>query len=200
MMKAMNLGLLACGLLSVAMTSQMASAQETLIFVRHGEKPTSSSGQLTCKGLNRALALPGVLLPRYGNPDHIFAAGPKEQKLGNSLRPLSTIMPTAVRLNQPINIQFHADDVDGVTKELQDDKYKDANIFVSWEHKNLDKIVKNIVKENGGDPSVVPEWPGKDFDSIFIVTLDKSAATPKVTFKIEQENLNGVSDTCPNAS
>ncbi|STQ42518.1 Uncharacterised protein [Ewingella americana] len=80
-MKAMNLGLLACGLLSVAMTSQMASAQETLIFVRHGEKPTSSSGQLTCKGLNRALALPGVLLPRYGNPDHIFAAGRRSRSL-----------------------------------------------------------------------------------------------------------------------
>ncbi|MGY4658764.1 hypothetical protein ACVWVT_004136 [Ewingella americana] len=45
MMKAMKLGLLACGLLSVALTSHMASAQETLIFVRHGEKPTSSSGQ-----------------------------------------------------------------------------------------------------------------------------------------------------------
>src|SRR5471032_1651803 len=188
------------GVLALGLTSQMAFAQETLIFVRHGEKPASSSGQLTCKGLNRALALPGVLLPRYGNPDHIFAAGPKEQKLGNSLRPLSTIMPTAVRLNQPINIQFHADDVDGVSKELQDDKYKDAKIFVSWEHKNLDKIVKNIVKQNGGDPSIVPEWPGKDFDSIFIVTLDKSSAAPKVTFKIDTENLNGVSETCPNAS
>src|SRR5471032_297029 len=186
------------GVLALGLTSQMAFAQETLIFVRHGEKPASSSGQLTCKGLNRALALPGVLLPRYGNPDFIFAAGPKEQKLGNSLRPLSTIMPTAVRLNMPINIQYHADDVEGVTKALLSEKYQNARVFVAWEHKNLDKIVKQIVKENGGNPAIVPEWPGKDFDSIFIVTLDKSGPAPKVAFKIETENLNGVSETCPN--
>ncbi len=199
MTTAKRCGKIAGGIVALMLASQTAFAQETLIFVRHGEKPASSSGQLTCKGLNRALALPGVLLPRYGNPDFIFAAGPKEQKLGNSLRPLSTIMPTAVRLNLPINIQFHADDVDGVTKALQSDKYQNARVFVAWEHKNLDKIVKQIVKDNGGDPAEVPQWPGKDFDSIFIVTLDKSGAAPKVTFKIETENLNGVSETCPNA-
>jgi len=200
MMKAKQSGFLLGGLLALGLASQAASAQETLIFVRHGEKPASTSGQLTCKGLNRALALPNVLLTRYGTPDHIFAAGPKEEKLGNSLRPLSTIMPTAVRLNQPINIQYHADDVDGVTQELLSDKYQNARVFVAWEHKNLDKIVKKIVQENGGDPKIVPEWPGKDFDSIFVVTLDKSSAAPKVTFKIDTENLNGVSETCPNAS
>src|SRR5471030_2537805 len=169
MMIAKKSGFLLGGLLALGLASQAASAQETLIFVRHGEKPASSSGQLTCKGLNRALALPGVLLPRYGNPDFIFAAGPKEQKLGNSLRPLSTIMPTAVRLNLPINIQFHADDVDGVTKALQSDKYQNARVFVAWEHKNLDKIVKQIVKDNGGDPAEVPQWPGKDLDRKSVV-------------------------------
>lgn len=199
MTTAKRFGKIAGGIVALMFASQMAYAQETLIFVRHGEKPASSSGQLTCKGLNRALALPGVLVPRYGTPDFIFAAGPKEQKLGNSLRPLSTIMPTAVRLDLPINIQYHADDVDGVTKELLSEKYQNARVFVAWEHKNLDKIVKQIVKENGGDPAIVPEWPGKDFDSIFIVTLDKSGAAPKVTFKIETENLNGVSETCPSA-
>lgn len=199
MTKAKHLGTVAGSIIALMFTSQMAFAQETLIFVRHGEKPASTSGQLTCKGLNRALALPNVLLPRYGNPDYIFAAGPKEQKLGNSLRPLSTIMPTAVRLDQPINIQYHADDVDGVTKELLSDKYQNSRVFIAWEHKNLDKIAKQIVKENGGDPSIVPEWPGKDFDSIFVITVDKSGSAPKVTFKIDAENLNGVSETCPSA-
>lgn len=66
------------GLAALLLFSQSALAQETLIFVRHGEKPADNSGQLTCKGLNRALALPDVLLNRYGKPDFIFAAGPKE--------------------------------------------------------------------------------------------------------------------------
>jgi hypothetical protein len=35
------------------------SKVETIIFIRHGEKPLSGLGQITCQGLNRALALPG---------------------------------------------------------------------------------------------------------------------------------------------
>jgi hypothetical protein len=52
------------GGLAALLLSQSVLAQETLIFVRHGEKPANDSGQLTCKGLNRALALPDVLLDR----------------------------------------------------------------------------------------------------------------------------------------
>jgi broad specificity phosphatase PhoE len=181
------------GLAAVLLFSQSALAQETLIFVRHGEKPANSSGQLTCKGLNRALALPDVLLNRYGKPDFIFAAGPKENKTGSSLRALSTIMPTAVRVGLPIGIQFHADDIAGLQQELLSDKYQNSRIFIAWEHKNLDKAVKNIVAARGGDANMVPKWPGSDFDSIFVVTLDQD----KVSFKHESEGLTALAETCP---
>ena len=52
-----------CLLLSIHCTH----AQETIVAIRHAEKPSTSLGQLTCKGLNRALALPKVLIPRYGS-------------------------------------------------------------------------------------------------------------------------------------
>ncbi|CAI1722758.1 histidine phosphatase family protein [Serratia plymuthica] len=175
--------------------SQSAQAQETLIFVRHGEKPANNSGQLTCKGLNRALALPQVLLSRYGKPDFIFAAGTKENKSGSSLRALSTIMPTAVRAELPINIQFHADDITGLEQELLSEKYQNSRVFIAWEHKNLDKAVKHIVAARGGDANQVPKWPGSDFDSIFVVTLDQG----KVTFKQESEGLTQLAETCPSA-
>lgn len=181
------------GLAAVLLFSQSALAQETLIFVRHGEKPANSSGQLTCKGLNRALALPDVLLNRYGKPDFIFAAGPKENKTGSSLRALSTIMPTAVRVGLPIGIQFHADDIAGLQQELLSDKYQNSRIFIAWEHKNLDKAVKNIVAARGGDANLVPKWPGSDFDSIFVVTLDQD----KVSFKQESEGVTALAETCP---
>ncbi|CAI1071353.1 histidine phosphatase family protein [Serratia grimesii] len=181
------------GLAAVLLFSQSALAQETLIFVRHGEKPANSSGQLTCKGLNRALALPDVLLNRYGKPDFIFAAGPKENKTGSSLRALSTIMPTAVRVGLPIGIQFHADDIAGLQQELLSDKYQNSRIFIAWEHKNLDKAVKNIVAARGGDANMVPKWPGSDFDSIFVITLDQD----KVSFKQESEGLTALAETCP---
>ncbi|CAI2510447.1 Uncharacterised protein [Serratia liquefaciens] len=181
------------GLAALLLLSQNALAQETLIFVRHGEKPANDSGQLTCKGLNRALALPDVLLDRYGKPDFIFAAGPKENKTGSSLRALSTIMPTAVRVGLPIGIQFHADDIAGLQQELLSDKYQNSRIFIAWEHKNLDKAVKNIVAARGGDASLVPEWPGSDFDSIFVVTLDQG----KVSFRQEREGLTQLAESCP---
>lgn len=183
------------GLAALLLFSQNALAQETLIFVRHGEKPANNSGQLTCKGLNRALALPDVLLSRYGKPDFIFAAGPKENKTGSSLRALSTIMPTAVRVGLPIGIQFHADDIAGLQQELLSDKYQNARIFIAWEHKNLDKAVKNIVAARGGDANSVPSWPGSDFDSVFVVTLDQG----KVSFRQESEGLTTLADTCPSA-
>ncbi|MBP1132286.1 broad specificity phosphatase PhoE [Serratia sp. PL17] len=183
------------GLAALLLFSQSALAQETLIFVRHGEKPADNSGQLTCKGLNRALALPDVLLNRYGKPDFIFAAGPKENKTGSSLRALSTIMPTAVRVGLPIGLQFHANDIAGLQQELLSDKYQNSRIFIAWEHKNLDKAVKNIVAARGGDASLVPEWPGSDFDSIFVVTLDQG----KVSFRQESEGLTQLSENCPSA-
>jgi broad specificity phosphatase PhoE len=183
------------GLAAVLLFSQSALAQETLIFVRHGEKPANNSGQLTCKGLNRALALPDVLLNRYGKPDFIFAAGPKEDKTGSSLRALSTIMPTAVRVGLPIGIQFHADDIAALQQELLSDKYQNSRIFIAWEHKNLDKAVKSIVAARGGDPDSVPKWPGSDFDSIFVVTLDQD----KVSFRQESEGLTALTETCPAA-
>ncbi|MGO2435929.1 MAG: histidine phosphatase family protein [Serratia proteamaculans] len=183
------------GLAAFLLFSQNALAQETLIFVRHGEKPANSSGQLTCKGLNRALALPDILLSRYGKPDFIFAAGPKENKAGSSLRALSTIMPTAVRVGLPIGIQFHADDIAGLQQELLSDKYQNSRIFIAWEHKNLDKAVKNIVAARGGDANSVPSWPGSDFDSVFVVTLDQG----KVSFRQESEGLTALAETCPSA-
>src|SRR5580692_7372024 len=49
---------------------------ETIVCIRHGEKPPGGLGQLNCRGLNRALALPDVLLKKFGTPQFIFAPNP----------------------------------------------------------------------------------------------------------------------------
>jgi hypothetical protein len=172
-------------------------SEQTIVFVRHGEKPADNSGQLTCKGLNRALALPKVLIERFGKPEAIFAAGPKETKLGNSLRPLTTITPTAIQLSLPINIQYHAEDIAGLQAALLDERFRNALVFVSWEHKNLEKVVKSLIQREGGDPQQVPKWPGSDFDRIYTLTINHDAASNKIQFKQEAEELNGVSGRCP---
>jgi hypothetical protein len=62
---------------SAAQTPQRS--EETIVLIRHGEKPPGGLGQLTCKGLNRALALPAVLIGRFGKPDYIYAPNPSMQ-------------------------------------------------------------------------------------------------------------------------
>ena len=69
---------------------------ETIVLVRHGEKPADGLGQLNCQGLNRALALPAVIEKLFGRPDAIFAPDPAQSKedygrLYNYVRPLATI-------------------------------------------------------------------------------------------------------------
>ena len=76
----------------------LAGESETIVFVRHGEKPGTQSprdksgncqtsdasksglGQLTCQGLNRALKLREVIEARFGKPWAIFAPNPADQK------------------------------------------------------------------------------------------------------------------------
>ena len=186
--------------LLLALAAPAARGQETLVFFRHGEKPAEEIGQLDCRGLNRALALPGVLA-RYGRPDAIFAPDPGDPIGGdddhpgpNYFRPLTTILPTAIRLGMPIDIRFGYDDIDSLERELLSPKYRNALVFVAWEHKQLDKLVRAIVADKGGDADAVPRWPGDDFDSIFVVRLGPGGGAG---FSHEQEGITGLSDSCP---
>jgi len=173
---------------------------ETIVCIRHGEKPPGGLGQLTCRGLNRALALPKVLLGKYGTPQFIFAPNPTQKVDGdkyNYVRPLATIEPTAIRCGLPVNTQFGYREIGGLENELRYPKYQSATVFVAWEHILLDDFVKNLVRDNGGDPAQVPAWPGNDYDTIFLVKITHSANGNSVTFTIDHENLNGLSDDCP---
>src|SRR5271165_6976951 len=65
---------------ATAVTPAPADADvETIVAIRHGEKPPEGLGNLSCRGLNRALALPNVLLSKYGKPEFIFAPNPTEK-------------------------------------------------------------------------------------------------------------------------
>jgi len=178
---------------------------ETVVFIRHGEKPAADLGQLNCQGLNRALALPNVLIPRYGKPNFIFAPNPtKKVGLGGAqfsyIRPLMTIEPTAIRLGLPVNTTYAFDDLDGIARELTGPSYEHSLIFVAWEHKALNQLVKNLIKSLGGDPGAVPaKWESPDFDSIYILKIGTESGHRTVSFAHEQEGLNGESPDCPEA-
>jgi hypothetical protein len=180
-----------------------APTVETIISFRHGEKPAGGLGQLTCRGLNRALALPAVLLAKYGAPQYLFAPNPTQKVDGKDhdeyfyVRPLATIEPTAIRCGLPVNTQFGYLEIKGLETELQKPEYRTATIFVCWEHGLVDEFVKDLVKTHGGDAAQVPLWPHEDFDSIFVVKITRSERWESVHFTIDHEKLDGLSDTCP---
>jgi hypothetical protein len=186
-----------------ASTPQVNFKIETIVFVRHGEKPLAGLGQLTCQGLNRALALPKVLITKFGNPNNIYAPDPTGKVDGppanfDSVRPLATIEPTAIRLGMPVNCDFRFDNIRGLESELLNPSHKGQLLFVAWEHLKLSDMVKDLLKMRGGDPAQVPDWPDDDFDRIYILQLNSS--TNSISFSLDHENLNGLSKECPGAN
>ena len=53
-----------------------ARAEQTIVFLRHGEKPSGGYGQLTCQGFNRAL------VPIAGSARQSFAPATGNEKPG----------------------------------------------------------------------------------------------------------------------
>ena len=181
------------GLISDAAGENPASSQtevETIVFLRHGEKPQGGLGQLTCQGLNRALALPPVLISKFGRADYVFAPAPegKVSEVGlrqfDYIRPLATIEPTAIRLGLPVCTDFRYNDITGLQHELTQQQYHKALIFVAWEHYELDRMVKSFVGAFGGNPGEVPEWPGDDYDSLYVLRISDTGAKKWISFRV----------------
>jgi hypothetical protein len=194
-------------ILSPVPPSQSTTTQNTseiIVLIRHGEKTPDELGQLSCRGLNRALALPSVLIGKYGKPDYLFAPNPSDAvtaKNGESysyVRPLATIEPTAIQLGMPVNTQIGLGDIKQLEQELTKPKYANSLIFVAWEHSAEAQFTKNLMTEYSKDASSVPDWGKKDFDMIFVIRLVHSGTTTTATFTVDHEGLNDkLSDSYP---
>jgi hypothetical protein len=190
---------------SAAADGDPETAVEKIVCIRHGEKPATDLGQLTCQGLNRALALPDVLISHYGKADFIFAplTATRAKKSGKSysyVRPLMTIEPTAIRLGLPVDTRFQFDDVEGLKSELVSAPYQRAVIFVAWEHAKLAEMLASLVKSLDGDPAVIPHWEEGDFDSIYLITIRTENGKRSVSFQQDHEGLNGLKTDCDGAA
>jgi hypothetical protein len=179
------------------------ASHETIVLIRHGEKPPSGLGQLNCQGLNRSLALPAVLLAKFGKPDYLMAPDPAHLKrdgagLYSYIRPLATIEPTAIALGMPVSTAYGFDEIDRLQDLLRGPDYRNALVIVAWEHKLAEQLARNILRQSGGAESEVPRWKGSDFDSMYVITIDRSAnGTVVASFKHDWERLDGLIDTCP---
>lgn len=181
--------------------SACAGEGSAILIVRHGEKPAMGLGQLTCRGLNRALALAPLILNRYGTPTAIYAPNPavlKKERGGNYayIRPLATIEPLAVRSGLPVDLGFGMTQVDALADKLLD--HPAGLQVVAWEHHFAEALARRLMARLGADPGRVPEWADSDYDSIDVIRISAGAdARPRVVFSHEQEGLDGLPESCP---
>ena len=187
---------------------------QNIVIIRHAEKPKSDLGQLNCKGLNRALALPKYFEGNFPKPDYIFAPKPilrdkSTEKAAKDAyyyeRPLITIEPTAIKNSLPVDIGFLAGEpslgdkalfssAEILIKELLSNKYRSSTIFIAWEHVNIPIIAKLLLEKFNMDSSDIPKWEKTDFDSVYVFKINWN--TNEISFKIDKQGLDHVSEYC----
>jgi hypothetical protein len=187
-------------------TSNAKTPAETIVVVRHGEKPKPEArGQLSCQGLNRALSLPTVLA-RYGRPAAIFAANPAaETSEGNPLpwatrysyvRPLTTIEPYAIAWGMPVNAQIAATDIAGLQREVLKSEFSTSLVVVAWEHLEARRFAEAMLTAFG-QSGIVPSWPDSDYETIYVFRIEAGGKSGrKLTFTVEHENLGDLPTAC----
>ncbi len=178
-------------------------AVETIVAIRHAEKPKDGLGQLSCQGLNRALALPAVLIQKFGKPDAIYAPDPSPRILDGLhlyfyVRPLTTIEPTAISVGLPVDVGVGYDHVKTLKAELTASSNKSKLIFVAWEHHELNDFAKDMLRSFGMKDSAVPDWNDDDYDRIYVFKLTTIHRKTTLAFQVDQEGLNNsLKETCP---
>lgn len=190
---------------AVESRAQPVDGTQTLVFLRHAEKPGEGLGQLNCQGLNRALDLATVLPERFGKADYVFAANPSRHVEEGSkdesysyIRPLMTITPSAIRLGLPVNIDYGANDTDELADELLRDKYRNATIYTAWSHGYLPELINTVAGKALGEERVITDdWNGDDFDTLYVLTLTWHDGKASLLSRNVRQGLNDGAHSCP---
>ena len=185
--------------------AQPMDGTQTLVFLRHGEKPAGGLGQLNCQGLNRAIDLATLLPEKFGKANYVFAANPtrnvEEGEFDNSysyIRPLMTISPSAIKLGLPVNISFSANDTDDLAEELLQGKYHNSVIYTAWSHGYLPELINTVAGEaTGKDAKIIDDWESSDYDSLYVLTLTWHNGKASLQSHVYQQGLNNGSELCP---
>lgn len=162
-----------------------------VIIIRHGEKPEEGDN-LSCAGLNRALALPAVLdqlLPTPPTCTYVPIIGTNDNSTSQA-RMFQTVTPYAVRHNLCVNSDYAVDNAAGLARELRRQR---GTALVVWEHHAISEITKSL----GLTQEL--EWPDEDFDSIWVIEFSGGGAKGKAkrpTLTRHRQHIEPAA-TCP---
>ncbi len=178
--------------------------KQTIVIIRHAEKPKAGLGQLTCQGLNRSLRLPKYFRENFPKPQFIYAPSPGVKALEkygdhqyyNYVRPLATIEPTAISLTMPVNTEIGYNQPDRLIDSLLAKRNHNTVTYVAWEHEYIETITHKLLKRfnNTMTPSA---WLNSDYNRVLVFEIDWSKPAPKLTLQITSQNINNLSEQCP---
>ena len=138
-----------------------------VVIIRHGEKPPTGDN-LSCKGMNRALQLPGILKKKFGIPGHIYVPSLQCDESTGHARMFQTVAPFAIKHKLKVNSKFAEDDFENIAADVLK---QTGTILMVWEHSAIQNLASSLGVANP------PAWKDKDFDSIWIIDFksDKPA-------------------------
>lgn len=160
-------------------------APQTVILIRHGEKPgddgpplgVNRHGEhdehsLSVRGWTRAGALAAVLVhassasePHLVAPGRVFAT--KATSSNRSRRERDTATPTALRLGLPIDEDWsHGDEAELARAVIS----QESAALVVWHHGRMVELVTSFPLVNPDD--VPTEWPDDRFDLYWILVRE----------------------------
>jgi hypothetical protein len=160
-------------LLLPAFTCKAAADDLRIVIVRHGEKPETGDN-LSCQGQNRALALPAVLMKKFGRPGLAYVPKLETDASTKHARMFQTVTPFAVQQDLTVNSKYDEEDVTGAA---QDVLKQTGLVLMVWEHSQIRPLAMALGVK---DP---PSWKKEDFDSIWVVT--PSGGTAKLSTTAE---------------
>lgn len=176
------------------------TASQTLMFIRHGEKPGEHGGphgvnhhgeadphSLSVRGWTRAGALAALFGHATSASGHVVqpqrVIATKASEKAKSRREVDTATPTAKRLALEVDEQYAHGDEAALAAELI---AAGQDALVVWHHGNLPELLSHLPITNHGD--VPSAWPEERFDLIWVLTRSGDAFT---FTQVDQDLLDG---------
>jgi hypothetical protein len=144
-------------------------ANNTVLIVRHTEKPVTGNG-LTPLGEERAR-----LYAKYFEPFHeeglsisvdcLYAGADSE----NSIRPRLTLEPISRATGLPLHLNIGTKDSEGLVRELQTEPHG-PHPLIAWRHGEIPTLLMAF----GASPDkLLPkgQWPDDVFDWVVVLTM-----------------------------
>jgi len=155
---------------SIAQQPHNYLAGNTVLIVRHAEKPATGTG-LTPLGEARAQAYAKYFVPFHEAEwsiriDGLYAGADSE----NSIRPRLTLEPLSQATGLPLHTDIGTKDPPALVRQLTD-KPHGSHPLIAWRHGEIPALLEAF----GASPArLLPNsvWPDEVFDWVIVLTFD----------------------------